>query len=262
MRHSFVEPPSRGGRKLLLPKTKTDLGPQEEDWIFKGEHIVSHLAEFPVVLLFVQPDKLANYSDIALGLDHAFEDHAFICFLAAHRAVRILRQILCFSRLLTGAEIKQSIHPQRPYDHYVRTAIGASSRDPVLPAFLQPIFCPLPRQEAFLALWQAVARDAGTRGFWRARSSLRASGHLMFTGSLITTKDTKLHEGKTADSPSWLFVSLVVNILFDPLLDFFQSAAQILHGIGNAEPQVAFAEFAKGSSRKAGHANFLEQRIG
>src|SRR5579864_2175919 len=46
-----------------------------------------------------------------------------------------------------------------------------------------------------------------------------------------------------------------------PLLDLFQRAAQILHRVGDAEPQVAFPELTEGCPRKASHTGFFEQRV-
>src|SRR5579864_2255965 len=49
--------------------------------------------------------------------------------------------------------------------------------------------------------------------------------------------------------------------LDDPLLNLLQSAAQVFHRVRDAESQVALAELAERSPRKASHAGFFQQRV-
>lgn len=74
----------------------------------------------------------------------------------------ILREVLCLARSFSGAEVESSIEPKRPHDHDMRASIRTRSGDPILQAFRQSIFRPLPRQQAFLARRQAVVRNVRT----------------------------------------------------------------------------------------------------
>src|SRR5215469_7153609 len=62
------------------------------------------------------------------------------------------------------------------------------------------------------------------------------------------------------DSATW--ATLRLKVLPRPALDAVQRLIQVLHGIGDAEAQIAFAVGAEGGAGQAGYAGLFQQRIG
>src|SRR5215469_10503661 len=159
------QPPCCRRRKFLLPHPETYRRLQIEYRFFQREQFIGHFAQFPFVLLLIPPNELANALDLALGFNHALEDHRFVGSFRAHRAMRILCQVPRLSRGFAGAEIEPPILPERPDDHYVWTPVRAGCCNPVLPALLQSILRPAPGKEAFLSPGKAVAWNVRARRF-------------------------------------------------------------------------------------------------
>jgi hypothetical protein len=87
----------------------------------------------------------------------------------------VLRQVLRFARLPPRAEQKLPVQPQAPDHHGMRRAVRLDGRYPVIVAFLQAVFSPLPRKEALLAFRQSISRHVRAAGFgcwfgWRLGS--------------------------------------------------------------------------------------------
>src|SRR5919198_2859521 len=55
---------------------------------------------------------------------------------------------------------------------------------------------------------------------------------------------------------------LRLQIFLGPLLNSIQRLIYVLDRVGHAEPQITFAELAKGGAGKAGHACIFQQRVG
>src|SRR5581483_1362343 len=150
------DPPRSSLPKLLLPKSERDFGPQTKQRILQRNQILTHLAQFKLIFLFVERDEFANHLYVALGLNGSFNNDRFSRIVRAHRAMRILYEISGLHCIRSGAEINFAAHPKRPDHHHMWPAIRTRRRDPIFPVSLQPVLRPLPRQQAFPALRQAI----------------------------------------------------------------------------------------------------------
>ena len=150
--------------------------------------------------------------------------------------------------LLPVLNKQAAVLPQAPDDHSVRRAIRLDRGDPVVVRLSSSAARPRPGSRPLLPSGKPYPGMCGrlVLGFFGIDAASS------FFDSALTDLRLKIASN----------VQAVTEVLLRPLVDAFEGLLQVLQRIGNAEAQVAFAEFAEGGAGKRGHSSLLQQRIG